>query len=277
MPRAPAGPPHRRCRTAGGEAGRAGSLEGEPFGGDGPAPSVHPSMDAVHKEPCRPFVELGRASRSAGCCALFEEPLLHVPEGTLHLALPFGVPGLAGPDLGAVELGKGGSRRMEGGPLGTGPVPAHSRSVHGGPWDTTDVLRKNRTRVRLDVCQVVLLDRVGPGEPPDTPAPLTRRGSPRSTGPHRGPTPSSTGTQSDPVEAGARSPGAVPIPGCDAAGAAWNLGPRRPFRMPGHVAHRSRDTPRPGSASKTLVASNLGADRTSSAIQRPNARRSLVG
>ena len=55
----------------------------------------------------------GQARRRTGGGALFEEPLLHVSEGALHLALPLGVPGLAGPDLGAVELGELGRRRMQ--------------------------------------------------------------------------------------------------------------------------------------------------------------------
>ena len=160
-PHAPVGPPHRRCRTDGGEALRAsGPRWRTGHRGSRPCPGG-PGSGCAPRSSGRPLVELGQALGHTGGGALFEEPLLHVPEGALHLALPLGVPGLAGPDLGAVELGELGCRRMEGEPSALGgaerPHPIGAQDL-GDPADPLE---------EPDQALEGVLPVDGPGEPPD--------------------------------------------------------------------------------------------------------------
>ena len=103
----------------------------------------------------------GTLARCPGGGALLEEPLLHVPEGAFHLALPLGVSGLAGPDLGVVELGEVGCRRMEGEPPALGlaecphPVGAQDLGDPAYPLEEPDQALEG----------VLPVD--GGGEPPD--------------------------------------------------------------------------------------------------------------
>ena len=111
----PPGLDDRRCRTAGEAAAPSiGASISESLGRDLSHAAVESAVDAARRS--------SSAARSLSSAtlfgapvarALFEEPLLHVTEGAFDLALALGVPGLAGPDLGAVELGEASRRRVE--------------------------------------------------------------------------------------------------------------------------------------------------------------------
>ena len=201
----------------------------------------------------------------ARAAALFEEPLLDVSEGAFDLALALGVSGLAGPDLGAVELGEGGRGRVQAEPpalgLPEGPHPVGAQHL-GHPAD-----EPRRTAPGPRRCARWSMERANHQMRIRT---TTRW--PRSTGCRPVPTRWSSATRRT-SRTGIPQPGAVSIR-VEAGGAALNLGPRS-VQVPGH-AHIGADNPRPRSVSKTLVASSRGAGRNSSAI-RAAQRSSITG
>src|SRR6202020_2478833 len=75
--------------------------------------AMKPAVDAFLDPEGGPLVELGQAGGCSGGGTLLQEPLLHVPDGALHLALPLGVSGLTGPELGPMELGERCCWRMQ--------------------------------------------------------------------------------------------------------------------------------------------------------------------
>ena len=109
----------------------------------------------------RPLVELGQAPRWPRRHALFEKAFLHVAEGALHLALALGIASLAGPDLGAAELGEAIGRRVKTEPPSL-RCPERPHAVGAQDLgDTADELKEADESLE----GVLAVD--GAGEPPD--------------------------------------------------------------------------------------------------------------
>ena len=153
-------PPHFHIGRVEARAGRGDRYSLTTFGGR-PGAAVHPG---VHPAPSqRAARSLSSATlRGPGRPALSRDPLLDVPEGALHLALAFGVTGLAGPDSvprNWANSGAGGWRlnRL---PLDVPSAPMRSvRRILGTP-PTRSKKRTNPSKVCWRSTER--------GEPPDT-------------------------------------------------------------------------------------------------------------